>query len=163
MTGENVSSADRASPVPGGRTVPLDTPSRTSALARHLPLLIVIGLGLSLRLLAAYVVYPNQGYAGDLGLFQSWAGTLARVGPGAFYGSASSANYPPGYLYVLWVIGSLGGPLGTVLGVSSEAAVGLLLKLPAIAADIRIALLVFRAADAGSADGRAWSPQRSTC
>jgi dolichyl-phosphate-mannose-protein mannosyltransferase len=125
----------------------LEAPNRTSGLARHLPLLILLGAGLAFRLVAAYAIFPNQGYAGDLGLFQSWATTLARVGPGAFYASASSANYPPGYLYVLWAIGIAGGPLGTILGVSSETAVGLLLKLPAIAADIGIALLVFRAAD----------------
>ncbi len=114
----------------------LDAPSRTSGPSRHLALLVLIGLGLGVRLLAAYVIFPGQGYSGDLGLFGDWATTLARVGPGAFYASASSANYPPGYLYLLWAIGSIGGD-----------ATGSLLKLPAIAADIGIALLAFRVAD----------------
>jgi len=100
-----------------------------------------------LRLVLAFVVFPGRGYAGDLGLFEQWASALARVGPGAFYATAASANYPPGYLYVLWAIGSLGAPLGALAGASADAAAAALLKLPAIAADIGIALLAFRAAD----------------
>ena len=41
-----------------------------------------LGLGLALRLVLAYVVYPNQGMSGDLGLFSQWASTIARTGPG---------------------------------------------------------------------------------
>ena len=116
---------------------------------RHLPLLAIIGGGLALRLWLAFVVFPGQGLTGDLSLFQSWATTLAKVGPGAFYSSAGSANYPPGYMYVLWALGNLGGPFGSLLGVSSDQAVPLLLKLPAIAADVGIALLLVWA-------GRRW-------
>ncbi len=110
--------------------------------SRHLPLVAIIGGGLVLRLWLAFVAFPGQGLAGDLGLFQSWATTLARVGPGAFYASASSANYPPGYMYILWLLGSLGTPVGALLGVSNDRAVPLLLKLPAIGADVGIALLL---------------------
>ena len=100
----------------------------------------ILGAGLALRMLLAYVLYPNQGMAGDLGLFGSWASALARTGPGSFYASSSSANYPPGYLYVLWLIGSLGGGVG-------------LLKLPAILADVAIGALLY-------AGGRRWLGER---
>ena len=41
--------------------------------------------------------------------------TWPRRGPGSFYATAGFADYPPGYLYVLWLIGRVGhvlAPLG---------------------------------------------------
>jgi len=116
-----------------------------SRVARHRPFLAILTAGLLLRLVLAYVVFPGEGLASDLGLFQSWATTLARVGLGSFYAAAPSANYPPGYLYVLWLLGAAGGPIGSVLGLPSQQVVLLLLKAPAIAADVAIALLLYRA------------------
>jgi dolichyl-phosphate-mannose-protein mannosyltransferase len=97
--------------------------------------------GLTLRLIFAFVLFPGQGHANDLGLFSSWASTLAQAGPGTFYSSEGSANYPPGYLYVLWLVGALGG------GVE-------LLKPPAILADVGIGALLFVA-------GRRWFGERA--
>jgi len=111
-------------------------------LGRHRSLLVLVGLGLALRLVLALVLFPGQGLSSDLGFFESWATTLARVGPGAFYASAGSANYPPGYMYVLWLVGALGSLFGT----SSSHAVVLLLKIPAIAADVALASLLYAAA-----------------
>jgi hypothetical protein len=109
----------------------------------------VLGAALALRLVLAYVVYPGQGLVGDLDLFTSWATTLARVGPGGFYTAAGSANYPPGYMYVLWLVGIAGNAISGVHGVSADQAVGQLLKLPAIGADIAIGGLLWWA-------GRRW-------
>ena len=100
------------------------------------PIAGLLGAGLGIRLVLALVAFPDQGLSTDLGLFGSWASTLASTGPGSFYANAASANYPPGYLFVLWLVGSLGG------GVA-------LLKLPAILADIAIGALLYRA-------GRRW-------
>src|SRR6266540_5360234 len=61
-------------------------------IARHRPFLAVLAGGLLLRLALAYVVFPGEGLASDLGLFQGWATTLARVGPASFYAAAPSAN-----------------------------------------------------------------------
>jgi len=105
----------------------------------HRSLFVLLGLGLALRLVLALVVFPGQGLSSDLGLFESWATTLARVGPGAFYASAGSANYPPGYMYVLWAVGAAGQALG-------GQATLLLLKIPAIVADIALAGLLYAAA-----------------
>ena len=109
----------------------------------------VLGSALALRLVLAYVAFPGQGLAGDLNLFANWATTLARVGPGGFYAAAGSANYPPGYMYVLWLVGIAGNAVSGMFGVSSDQAVGLLLKLPAIGADIAIGGLLWWA-------GRRW-------
>jgi len=107
--------------------------------------LLVLGAGFLLRIALAYVVFPGQGFVTDIQLFNDWATTLTRVGPGAFYASASSANYPPGYMYVLWLLGELGSILGPALGISASGATLLLLKLPPILADVAIAALLYRA------------------
>jgi hypothetical protein len=103
---------------------------------KMLPLLVILAAGLGLRLLLAYVVYPDQGFASDIQLFASWARSLAAGGPATFYATTPSANYPPAYLYVLWALGAVSGgqpPAG-------------LLKLPAILADVGVALLLYRLA-----------------
>jgi hypothetical protein len=105
--------------------------------------LVILLTGLALRLALAYVVFPSQGFASDLEQFRSWATNLAQSGPGSFY-QTSGANYPPGYMYVLWLLGQLGGPVGSLLGVSSSQATLLLLKIPPIAADGAIAVLLYR-------------------
>jgi len=98
-------------------------------------LFVLLGLGLALRLVLALVIFPGQGFSGDLDTFADWATTLARVGPGAFYSSSSMANYPPGYMYVLWLVGAIGG----LFGASSGQATLILIKVPAILADIALA------------------------
>jgi hypothetical protein len=103
---------------------------------KMLPLLAILGAGLLLRLVLAFLVFPGQGFATDLQLFAEWARSLAAGGPASFYASTPSANYPPAYLYVLWALGGLSG--GQV-----PAAV---LKLPAIVADVGVAVLVARLA-----------------
>jgi hypothetical protein len=125
------------------------TPASTSPLPRRLSLagwfLAILAAGLAFRLVLAYVVFPSQGFASDLEQFRNWSTNLAGSGPGSFY-QTSGANYPPGYMYVLWLLGELGQPVGSLLGVSSSQATMFLLKLPAMAADGVIAALLYRAA-----------------
>jgi hypothetical protein len=108
-------------------------------------LLVILAAGLGLRLVLAYVVFPSQGFVSDLEQFRSWSLSLARSGAGGFY-QTSGANYPPGYMYVLWLLGELGQPIGALFGASPSQATLALLKLPAIAADGAIAVLLYRAA-----------------
>ena len=79
----------------------------------------------SLRLLIA----PHAGYYADLKFFQNWAVRLDDVGLRRFY-SAGGADYPPGYLYVLWLLAKISAPPGFVL-----------LKVPAILGDLGLAWL----------------------
>jgi hypothetical protein len=108
-------------------------------LARHRPALALLGIGLIGRIALAFVVFPHAGYAGDLGQFWQWAQALAASGPGSFYASVSSANYPPLYLYLLWALGAIGNPD--------------LLKLPPVLADVGIAAMLYAA-------GRRWWGER---
>lgn len=116
-----------------------------SRIGRHRAVLVLLGLGLALRLVLALAVFPGQGLSSDLGFFEGWATTLARVGPGGFYTTTSSANYPPGYMYVLWLVGAI----GSLAGSGAAHATLLLLKIPAILADIGIGALLYIA-------GRRW-------
>src|SRR5450756_2644149 len=52
-------------------------------------------------------------------------------------------------MYVLWLVGIAGNAVSGIVGVSADQAVGLLLKLPAIGADIAIGGLLWWA-------GRRW-------
>ena len=98
-------------------------------LDRHRAVLALLSLGLAARFLLAFVAFPMAGYTGDVGLFWQWAQSLAAHGPGTFYASTSSANYPPGYLYVLWGLGLVGNPA--------------LLKVPPMLADLAIAAMAY--------------------
>ncbi len=112
---------------------------------RHAGFLAVASAGLGLRVVLAYLAFPNQGLETDLGFFLSWTRTLGEVGPGAFYASAASANYPPLYPAILWVMGLAAHPLAAITGSSLDQAMVDLLKVPAITADLLIALLLYRA------------------
>src|SRR5882672_489617 len=82
----------------------------------------------ALALLLRVLIAPHAGFYGDLRLFQTWATQLREVGPHKFYAQSQFADYPPGYLYVLWLIGRI-----------SATPEYLLLKLPAILADLGLA------------------------
>ena len=125
-----------------------------SILRRHAGIVAVLAAGIGLRLVLAYVVFPNQGLATDLGFFTSWARTLASAGPGGFYESAQSANYPPGYPYLLWIIGLVAQPIAALTGQSADQAILELLKLPAMGGDVLLALLLYRA-------GSRWMSRRA--
>jgi hypothetical protein len=94
--------------------------------------LALFAAGLVIRLiLARYSV----GLGFDVRLFRQWSDRLVELGPGSFYAPEYFADYPPGYLYVLWVLGKasrvlLGGPPSIAV-----------LKLPAIVADLGVAAL----------------------
>ena len=68
------------------------------------PLWIILGGGLIIRLL---VMANSPGYGVDVGCFTAWAGRMASVGPWNFYAEGYFCDYPPGYLYVLWINGLL--------------------------------------------------------
>jgi Gpi18-like mannosyltransferase len=88
-------------------------------------------------LLLRLLIMPHGGFPTDIGTFKAWAAALADRGPGGFYGSGF-ADYLPGYLYVLWLIGEVHRALGL-----SEQAFLVALKLPASLADLVIGWLIF--------------------
>ncbi|MFI5254595.1 MAG: phospholipid carrier-dependent glycosyltransferase [Candidatus Limnocylindrales bacterium] len=125
----------------------LEAPGRASGAPAAIPALTILLLAaLALRLIIAYVFLPDSGFQTDIGSFAAWANALVEHGPGGFYDSVGFADYLPGYLYVLWLVGLLGHALGTLAHTDPTAVTVGLLKLPAIAADIAAGWLIYRLA-----------------
>jgi len=103
----------------------------------------ILVLGLALRVFIAGIYMPLSGFAIDIGDFSAWGQRLASVGPAGFYEEGYFSDYPPGYLYVLWLLGAIGGGLGAIVG---QNATGALVKIPGILADIGVAWLLFEIA-----------------
>jgi predicted membrane-bound dolichyl-phosphate-mannose-protein mannosyltransferase/Gpi18-like mannosyltransferase len=87
----------------------------------------IIVAGVLVRLL----VLRSPGFPSDVATFQAWAERLAQIGPARFYEPGYFSDYPPGYLYVLWLFGALFD--GELLR--------LVVKAASIPADIGIALM----------------------
>ena len=45
------------------------------------------------------------GFGPDVGDYQAWASQIATFGPAHTYQQGFFLDYPPGYLYALWVVG----------------------------------------------------------
>lgn len=93
-------------------------------------------VGLLLRIALGILI---EGHPFDLNLFKSWA-TSAANNLSQFYTGRNSSDYPPLYIYILFLIGKIESlkvmyPYFTIL-----------LKLPSILADIGTALLLFKLA-----------------
>ncbi|MBA3689281.1 MAG: phospholipid carrier-dependent glycosyltransferase [Chloroflexi bacterium] len=102
--------------------------------------LVLIVLGVLLRTVIGGLYLPFSGFRVDVGDFGIWASRLASRGPGEFYQPGYLADYPPGYMYVLWLIGGIGELLRPVFGLSITPG---LVKVPGILADAGIAWLLF--------------------
>ncbi len=91
----------------------------------------------AVAVLLRFLVMPYGGFPVDIGTFKAWASSLAESGPAAFYG-AGFADYLPGYLYVLWIIGEVNRIVRF-----NDPAFLFALKLPATASDLLTAWIIF--------------------
>jgi len=101
----------------------------------------VLAVGLGFRLLLAYVLLPDSGYWQDVALFASWAQSLAYYGPGRFYETAGFADYPAGFLIVVWLVGVISNAISADDVFLTRA----LIKAPAMLADVGIAFVAYLA------------------
>ena len=92
--------------------------------------LLVASLAVGLVLRLVYV--PTSGFPTDVGTFMAWGQRLHDVGPSAFYAPDYFSDYPPGFLYVLWLVASLLGGIPQVVA-----------KALSIPFDLAIAVAVF--------------------
>lgn len=93
-----------------------------------------------LRIAAAAL---SEGFGADTACFAAWAERLCETGPSAFYSPNVFSDYPPGYLYVLWLLGSV----RRLFGIEPYSAAHLvLLRLPSILADLACGMLLGREA-----------------
>ncbi len=52
------------------------------------------------------IVLGAPGFPTDVSTFEAWAHRLADVGPAGFYEPGYFSDYPPAFLYVLWLLGT---------------------------------------------------------
>ena len=109
------------------RTSPPDQAAERVAL---IALVVAIVIGVVIRLL----VFRGSGFPSDVGTFMAWAERMADVGPQHFYAPGYFSDYPPGFLYVLWVVGTL----------FDGEALRLVVKGLSIPADIALAVVLYR-------------------
>lgn len=96
--------------------------------------------------------YFFRGFTSDTGCFAGWANLAFENGLSEFYSSGVFADYPPGFIYVLWVIGAIFS-IFKIPYLSGPCL--LLLKLPAILCDMAAGFLVYKVAKKTMDEGRA--------
>lgn len=89
-----------------------------------------------------------QGHTTDMNCFNGWSNMIFQDGISNFYSSDAFTDYPPGYMYVLYVIGEIRSILNP-----SDGALWLLLKTPAIICDIVTGVLIYKIAKKKFGDG----------
>lgn len=100
-----------------------------------LPALLVVGLLIRLPFLG------DDGFKADVQTFEAWAIALVDHGFANFYAQAGFADYPPGYFYILAVVGAIWD-----LFRAHDPGFGILkvlVKLPAVLADLGIGYLLY--------------------
>ncbi len=113
-------------------------PAQGNAAACRRTFWMLCALAMAVRVALAVSV---RGYEADMNCFEGWAARMAQVGPGGFYSDQVFCDYPPGYMYVLWLCGTLIQGLGLPLDGQIS---WLIIKLIPMAADIACAYLVYR-------------------
>ena len=78
------------------------------------------------------------GFGPDVGDYQAWASQISTFGPAQTYQKGFFLDYPPGYLYGLWVVGIIAHAIG-----ATGDFYRVVIESPAIVADFVLALLVY--------------------
>ncbi len=100
-------------------------------------IILLFSAALVVRLLSAAL---SKGFGTDTACFAAWAERIFQVGPGAFYSPDVFTDYPPGYMYVLWIMGAVRNLFQ--MGYYSVPHL-ILLKFPAIVCDMICGLLIY--------------------
>lgn len=99
---------------------------------------IAIGVAFILRV---WIGLTAQGYQNDMNTFIAWGQRMVDLGPGKFYEEGYFADYPPGYLYILYILSFIRGVFGFAHGSGGE---NLLFKLPAIISDLVLGYFIYQ-------------------
>ncbi len=94
--------------------------------------------------LRVIVALTFEGYSTDIACFKGWAVAAYEQGPANFYTYGGFSDYPPGYMYVLYVLGFLRELFAVD---AASATFTLMIKLPSIIAEVITAVLVYRIAE----------------
>ena len=93
--------------------------------------------------LRCLLAWNAKGYAPDINCFYSWSKFAFEEGISTFYSSDMFADYPPGFVYIFYLMGAA----LSLFKADSSMGIGLLiLKFPAILCDIASGILLYRMA-----------------
>lgn len=84
-----------------------------------------------------------KGFLTDIACFSGWAARVYSEGFASFYSPDTFSDYPPGYMYILYVLGAIMDKLHMEYLSGGSL---LLLKLPAILCDMGAGCLIYRLA-----------------
>ena len=91
-----------------------------------------------------YFGLQNVAFWYDVECFKSWADATAYYGLNGMYHSGMFLDYPPGYMYVLWLTNIIQG----VFGLDFHSVVyTFIIKLPPILADLAGTVLIYKMAE----------------
>ncbi len=103
-----------------------------------LPLALFITTAVVLRVLVAL---SYEGYHNDILCFKGWSVAAYEQGPANFYTSGMFADYPPGYMYVLYALGWI----RNIFNIDQSSALfTLIIKLPSFIAEIVTAAIAYK-------------------
>ncbi len=100
-----------------------------------IPALLVLA---ALAIVKLLVMPYFPGFGADVGDYQAWASQIATFGPAHTYQQGFFLDYPPGYLYGLWVVGIVAHGIG-----ATGDFYRVIIQSPAIVADLTLGLLVY--------------------
>ena len=113
----------------------------------------LLGSGLLLRMILSVKVF---GHGSDIIYFSDWAALMLEHGPSGFYTDEFLTDYPPLYMYVLYIIGRTRAHFHILQFTTQDL---FLLKLPSICCDILCSLLIYCEAHKFAK----WSELQSVC
>lgn len=90
-----------------------------------------------------------RGHSSDMSCFIGWSGAIFQNGISQFYKLDMFHDYPPGYMYVLYVIGAI----TKLFKLQDGAVLYAIIKLPAIICDLLASVIVFKVARKKFSDG----------
>ncbi len=100
-----------------------------------IPALLVLA---ALAIVKLLVMPYFPGFGPDVGDYQAWASQIATFGPAHTYQQGFFLDYPPGYLYGLWVVGIIAHGIG-----ATGDFYRVIIQSPAIVADFALAILMY--------------------
>lgn len=116
----------------------VDKPVKTVNDNKHTWFAAVLLIGLAVRIIAAT---SYRGHETDMGCFIGWSDTIFKNGLSKFYISEGFHDYPPGYVYVMYVLGAI----KNIFKLDGKA-LWLVIKMPSILADLAIGAVCYTAA-----------------
>lgn len=110
---------------------------------------IILAVAVLFRIATFWVI---KGYETDIMCFTGWSHDAYKLGLGAFYNGTGFVDYPPGYIYVLYITGFI----ADVFNIDSSSVLyNFMLKLPSMVADILTAWIIYKFAKTKVSENKA--------